>query len=126
VPGAAALPKAELSILLTDDKHIRVINRQWRQKDKATDVLSFPLLEEGEIRALGKIARRKKLSPWYLGDIVISLPRAAAQAEAKRHSVSRELETLLIHGFLHLLGYDHVKDQDAAKMERLERKILGS
>src|SRR5262245_10816607 len=102
VAGAAALRSTEVSILITSDAKIRKINREWRHKDKATDVLSFPLLEEGEIRALGKMARKKKISEWYLGDIVISVDTALRQAKQKKISLREELAILLVHGFLHL------------------------
>ena len=126
VPGAAALPRAELSIVLTSDKKIRSINQKWRNKDKATDVLSFPAQSKQELNALGKLARTNKLkSQWPLGDIVIALETAERQAKEKKLSLNKELEILLTHGFLHLLGFDHeVGEREARRMRRLERKLL--
>ena len=128
VPGAAALKKAELSILLTDDPHIQMLNRDWRGKDKSTDVLSFPQLESDDLKALGKAAKAglRGLPDWWLGDVVISLERAKAQAEENGLSLRQELETLLAHGLLHLLGFDHEKSRNEAnRMRSLENRLLG-
>ena len=119
VPAAAALANAELSILLTDNRGIQSINKKWRKKDKPTDVLSFPLLSVAELKALGPGAE------WPLGDVIISLERAQAQAKEKGVRFDRELKWLLAHGILHLLGYDHeISPQEARKMRRLERALL--
>jgi len=129
VPGALALKKAELSILLTDDAEIQRLNRDWRGKDKATDVLSFPQVEVSGLRALARAVSRngtRALPPWWLGDVVISVERARAQAAANGLSLREELETLLVHGLLHLLGFDHEKGRaDALRMRRLEVQLLG-
>lgn len=126
VPGAAALKKAELSILLTDDPHIQMLNRDWRGKDKATDVLSFPQVESTDLKALERAARAGGIPTWWLGDIVISLQRARVQAKAHGHKLQDELEVLLAHGLLHLLGFDHEKSRaEAKKMRELETKLLG-
>lgn len=108
---------AELSIVLTDDLEIRELNRQYRGKDYATDVLSFALLEdspstEGEI-----------ITP--IGDIVISLDKVIAQAKEYDVNDYQELLRLLIHGILHLLGYDHedVAEEEAEKMRAAEERI---
>jgi rRNA maturation RNase YbeY len=104
-----------------DDAAIRKLNKKWRNKDKATDVLSFPLLSVQEL----------KLAPSHpgalvLGDIVISVPTAKRQAAERGHRLSVELEILLVHGLLHLLGYDHEHSpREAARMRRLEVKLLG-
>jgi len=105
-----------------------MLNRDWRGKNKATDVLSFPQVESDELRQLSKAAKAspRSVPDWWLGDVVISIQRA--QAQAKEHGVSLrdELETLLAHGLLHLLGFDHEKSPaDATKMRRLETKLLG-
>ena len=92
---------AELSLVFTDDAGIRELNRDYRGKDKATDVLSFPQWEDGEWEQAPA-----GLSV-ALGDIVISRERAAAQAESYGHSETRETVFLFVHGLLHLLGYDH-------------------
>ncbi len=100
----------ELSILLTNDAEIRELNRIYRRKDKATDVLSFSQIEgtDGASSAL-------------LGDLVISLDMTAAQAKKYRVTFDRELIRLLIHGLLHLHGYDHEK-VSAAQAQRMRRK----
>lgn len=109
----------ELSILLTDDKEIQELNLAWRGKDKPTDVLSFPSLE-------GR--GRNDPPPVSLGDIVISLETARRQAPRYSASFSAEILRLMIHGILHLLGYDHVKvpPARARQMRRLENKLLSS
>ncbi len=99
------------------------MNYSWRGKNKATDVLSFPQLELKELRGLSKV---KGLGPWELGDIVISLDTAKRQAKERKIPLEKELEILLVHGILHLLGYDHeISPADQRKMERLERTLLG-
>lgn len=95
------LGRPELTLSFVDDPEIRELNRAYRKKDKATDVLSFPLNEKA---ADGN---------FYLGDIVISIPRAREQAAELGHPLVRELEILAVHGFLHLLGYDHDAGHEA-------------
>jgi probable rRNA maturation factor len=108
----------ELSLLLTNDEGIRALNHAYRGEDKPTDVLSFPLWEEqptlpAEGRALP------------LGDIVISLTRAAAQAEELGHSSLREAVFLFVHGLLHLLGYDHERGAEEKDcMFALQKQII--
>lgn len=93
------------------DPTIHILNRQYRGKDKPTDVLSFPLADE--------------LHPELLGDVVISVDTAARQAQRRGHSLREEIQTLLIHGVLHLLGYDHeVSRSEAIRMHRKEREIM--
>lgn len=102
---------AELSLLLTDDAGIRAINRQYRNVDAATDVLSFSLLpatDDAFVTPPGAIAQ--------LGDIVISCERACAQAQERGHSVRQEISELFVHGLLHILGYDHEDAEDASAM----------
>ena len=108
------LPEAILSVLLCDDQYIHPINREYRGKDKPTDVLSFAQ-REGEFAFLDDS---------LLGDVIISIETAERQAKEKQHSLSRELTILLVHGILHLIGYDHIEDADAVIMERKEREIL--
>jgi len=95
--------KEALGVRFCSDREMRRVNRELRQQDKATDVLSFPG-EDG-----------------YLGDVLIALPVARRQAAEARHGTERELKTLLLHGVLHCLGYDHETDQ--GEMERLERRL---
>ena len=104
--------QAELSLALVGNSEIRQLNAKYRKKDYATDVLSFPAAENlpGPIR--------------LLGDVVISVDKARAQAKERGRTLKEELATLLIHGIVHLLGYDHERSaRDARAMGRLERKI---
>jgi probable rRNA maturation factor len=100
----------EVSVLVTDDKEIHELNRTWRQKDKPTDVLAFALDEAGE--SFGPI-----------GDVVVSVERARAQAKSRRVELDHELELLVVHGTLHLLGYDHEEAEEARLMRRRTRQI---
>lgn len=119
VPGARALAGAELSLVLTHNKAIRKLNKTWRRKDKATDVLSFPQWTPEELR------RMQPGQPLPLGDIVISVEYARAEAERRGEKLIDELKRLLIHGFVHLLGYDHeLGPREARRMRRVERYLL--
>ena len=110
-------PDAEVCLVLTDDTGIRNLNRQYRNQDQPTDVLSFPNGKDWvEIHGDG--------GPNLLGDIVISAERAVAQAVSYGHSVEREVVFLTVHGMLHLLGLDHGTDQERARMEKMQRQIL--
>ena len=111
---AASTRPIELAIVLSDDSAIRALNRNWRGKNAPTNVLSFPAATPGKARSA---------SP-YLGDIVIADQTTAREAVAEGKPFNHHLTHLAIHGFLHLLGYDHENDRDAQTMERLERKIL--
>lgn len=114
----------EVSVLITDDENIRMLNAEHRGKDSATDVLSFPMLEFGPDGAIvsGDDSFGGAL---LLGDIVISLPRAYAQAEEYGHSPLREVGFLCAHSVLHLLGYDHEQDEESRKVMRgKEEKAL--
>ena len=114
---------AEISVMFTDNEGIRVLNAQHRGIDRATDVLSFPMLEyddDGEMfDDPGDIE-----DELCLGDIVISLERAAEQAEEYGHSFEREVGFLTVHSMLHLLGYDHMEPEEAAVMEAKQAKAL--
>ena len=108
------LDGVEVSITLTDDESIRELNKNWRGKDKATDVLSFPINEK-------PLGYKYKV----LGDVVISIPYAKRQAEEVGFSYKEEVLRLLIHGILHLLGYDHEKSEEEAKiMFSIQDKIF--
>lgn len=109
--------KVEVSLTLTDDPGIRELNKAYRNMDRPTDVLSFPI-NEGQALATGGNQRR------LLGDIIISTDRAADQALAYGHSYEREMAFLTVHGMLHLLGLDHQRPEEAAHMEELQRQIL--
>lgn len=106
---AVGHPKASLSITLVGDATIRKLNREYRHKDRPTDVLSFPLGD----------ASQQQL----LGDVVISVATAKRQAAEYDATLERELERLLIHGILHLLGHDHHKRDERLRMEREERRL---
>lgn len=103
----------EVSIAFVNDQTIKKLNTKYRQRPSVTDVLSFAE-REGD-----KIPVKKS----YLGEIIISMPQARRQAGQNKHSVQVEIVVLLIHGFLHLVGYDHLTDKQAALMGRLEKKI---
>lgn len=118
---AAATPArardAELSVILTSDRAIRTLNRRWRDRDKPTNVLSFPT----PAPALGKLPRG---APRHLGDIVIAYETVAREARAAGKPLDHHVAHLALHGFLHLLGYDHESHGQAEAMERRERRIL--
>jgi probable rRNA maturation factor len=123
---AAAAParakKAELSVILTSNRAIGALNRQWRGQDKPTNVLSFPAPKQATKRTAKRAATRG--APRHLGDIVIAYEATAAEARAERKPFDHHLAHLAVHGFLHLLGYDHESDSEAEAMERRERMIL--
>lgn len=107
----------EVSLSLVNDEEIRRLNRQYRGIDKPTDVLSFPQMEPGETIEEGE---DEAGPPPHFGDIVISVPRAVAQAREYGHSVERELGFLFVHGLLHLFGYDH--DTEASERDMFARQ----
>ena len=109
------LPEAELSILFIGDRAMRTLNRRYRGKDETTDVLSFSL-REGQFPLI---------QPDMLGDIVISLPVAARHARREGHTINREIDRLLVHGLVHLLGYDHERSpREARRMLRKEHELM--
>jgi len=110
---AASTPRAELAIVLTDDSAIRALNREWRGLDAPTNVLSFPAQ-----------APRGRDAPRHIGDIVIAYQTTAREAKAEEKPFRDHLSHLAVHGFLHLLGYDHETRKDASAMERFEVRIL--
>ncbi|HUH86204.1 MAG TPA: rRNA maturation RNase YbeY [Stellaceae bacterium] len=107
---------AELSIVLGDDALLRRLNRLWRGQDKPTNVLSFPG-EEKPPRAAD--------APLLLGDVVLAFETVLREAEEQRKRPTDHLRHLVVHGVLHLLGYDHVRVAEARRMEALERAVLG-
>ena len=109
---------AELSVSLVDDARMRELNAHYRSKDRTTDVLSFA---EGTADAADPIVPDATA---LLGDVVISVPTAATQAAAGGWSLSEELNRLLVHGLLHLLGYDHEQDAEQARVMRAEERRL--
>jgi probable rRNA maturation factor len=110
----------ELSVTFVDNKRIQEINKEYRHKDAATDVISFALEEMGEdeVEIIGAEM------PRMLGDIIISIERTKEQAEEYGHSFDRELGFLALHGFLHLLGFDHMTEEDEKVMFTKQKEIL--
>lgn len=106
----------QLSLLLTGDEQVRELNREFAGDDHATDVLSFSL-REGEPFVSGDDTNR-------LGEVIVSFETATRQAEEAGHEVENEVAHLLVHGVLHLLGYDHVEPEDETKMRMHERRVL--
>ena len=124
---------AEVNVILTDNAGIRAANKEYRQIDRATDVLSFPLIsyeKAGDWSLLEADANgcadcfHPDSGEAMLGDILISVDRVAEQAERYGHSQKREYASLIVHSMLHLLGYDHMTEAEAAVMEELQRTIL--
>ncbi|MGX6442791.1 rRNA maturation RNase YbeY [Neobacillus sp. K501] len=111
---------SELSVTFVSNERIHEINWEYRDKDAPTDVISFAMEELGE----GEIELTGVDMPRVLGDIIISIPRAREQAEEYGHSFIRELGFLTVHGFLHLLGYDHMTDAEEKQMFTLQKEIL--
>lgn len=155
MPGLAAYRSPiEVSIKLTDDAEVHALNREWRDKDKPTNVLSFPMLEDDEIESLRHpeiasppvhnvigsdtpiYAERIKIlnqvqgevqeMELMLGDIVLAYETCASEAKDKDIPVAHHATHLVIHGMLHLLGHDHIEDDEAESMEALEVKALAS
>lgn len=114
--------KLMITITLTNAENIRKINKQYRNIDKATDVLSFPMFNKDELE--NKIKNKLFEHEDVLGDIIISIPKVEEQAKEYGHSFERELSYMLVHGFYHLMGYDHIKEEDKKEMRPKEEKIL--
>jgi len=118
-------PQVELSLLVTDDATVRELNKTYRGKNKTTDVLSFAL----EADRRGNAAAGFVMPPGeivYLGEVIVSYPKAAEQAVERKHPVEDELALLVVHGVLHLLGYDHDKPVREREMRSMERKVLSA
>ena len=113
----ADIGEAELAVMLTDDSGIRTLNNNWRHIDKPTNVLSFPALQP-----TGSVGPDE--APRMLGDIAIAYETTRKEADDEQKPFDHHLSHLAVHGFLHLVGYDHEKDDDAEAMEALEREIL--
>ena len=109
---------SELTIVLTDDKQVRELNRDYLGIDAPTDVLSFPASEMDESQI------DPETGSAYIGDIIISMPYAAKSAGKAGHSVEAEVQLLVVHGVLHLLGHDHAKPKEKAKMWKAQAEIL--
>jgi probable rRNA maturation factor len=114
------MEQSEVSITFVSNERIQEINREYRDKDTPTDVISFAMEElgEGEVELIGEEM------PRILGDIIISVPKAKEQANEYGHSFIRELGFLAVHGFLHLLGYDHMTKEEEEVMFTRQREIF--
>jgi len=131
VLAAAGAGAAELSLVLVSDRRMRALNRRYRKKDRPTDVLAFPQLERHSAKTSwlrkpqalpGGMSRTL---PMLLGDVVIAMPTAKRQAKDLGHDIREEVTRLLVHGVLHLLGYDHERsERDAQRMAQRENMIL--
>ncbi len=107
--------ESELSLVFTDDASIRTLNSEWRGKDKPTNVLSFPA---------SPVRRGSRRLPPMLGDVILAFETVEREATLEDKPFDHHLSHLLVHGLLHLLGYDHETDEDAEEMEALERRVL--
>ena len=122
--------EAEISVILTDNESIREINRDYRQIDSPTDVLSFPLVDYerpsdfDHVEEASEDYFNPETGELMLGDIVISVEKVEEQAEKYGHSMERELAFLVAHSMLHLCGYDHMEDGEREVMEARQREIL--
>ena len=114
--------KLYITITLTNPENIKEKNKQYRNIERATDVLSFPMFEKDELEQ--KIQNEDFEYPDVLGDIIISIEKVEEQAKEYEHSFERELSYMIVHGFYHLMGYDHIEEEDKKKMRPKEEKIL--
>ena len=121
VEPALANPRLSASILFTTDAEVRELNREWRGKDRATNVLSFPMVSRGELSALAAEG-----TPVLLGDIALASETCAREAAERSIPLADHAAHLLIHGLLHLAGHDHQNDAAAEAMEALEIRALAS
>ena len=110
-----------ISIILTTPENIRKYNKQYRNVDSETDVLSFPMFEKNEVLFLKNIKYREAI-----GDIIISIERVKEQANEYGHSFERELSYMVVHGFYHLMGEDHIEEEDKKNMREKEENVLKS
>ena len=110
-----------INVILTNPENIRKANKEYRNIDKETDVLSFPMFEKKE---LDKMFKKGNITQDILGDIIISIPRVEEQAKEYGHSFEREFAYMLIHGFYHLMGYDHINEEERDEMRKKEENVL--
>lgn len=114
-----------LNVILTNPEMIRQTNEKYRNIDKETDVLSFPMFQKEEIdKIIEKGKEYEEPVEDVLGDIMVSIPKVIEQAKEYGHSVERELAYMIVHGFYHLMGYDHIKEEDKVVMRPKEENIL--
>ena len=119
--SSKAIPPIEVSLVLSDDNFIQGLNSQYRQIDRPTNVLAFPGDDLADC-----LTPHSTSVPALLGDVVVAYESAASEAHDENKSLADHLSHLVVHGTLHLLGYDHENEDDAAVMEALEIKVLGS
>jgi len=120
VEPVLANPRLSASVLFTSDSEIHALNREWRQRDKPTNVLSFPMLERGALEVLAPAG-----PPELLGDVALAYETCAREAADKALSVEEHAAHLIVHGLLHLAGHDHeISEANAEAMEALETKAL--
>ena len=112
--------KLYISVTLTNPEYIRKLNKEYRDIDKETDVLSFPMFEKEEIKDLKDLTFEETL-----GDIVVSIDRVKEQANEYGHSFERELAYMIVHGFYHLMGEDHMVEKEKEQMRKKEENVLG-
>lgn len=126
--GYLKLPEnTEMSVTLMDNEHIHEINKKYRGVDKPTDVISFAIEEDDPDEVPIILPEDEEFDiPKNIGDIMVSMDKVKEQAEYLGHSEDRELGFLVVHGFLHLNGYDHMKEEDEKEMFGLQREILDS
>ena len=106
-----------ISVIISDEEYIKVVNSKYRGIDSVTDVLSFPMFEKNEID-------EAKQSEEVLGDIIVCIPKVISQAEEYGHGFDREFAYMLVHGFYHLMGYDHMEENEKIEMRTKEENIL--
>jgi probable rRNA maturation factor len=117
--------EVELSLLITDNATVRELNKKYRGKDKPTDVLSFALEANTRDDAVAGFVTPPG-DMVHLGEVIISYPKASEQAAERKHSVEDELALLVVHGVLHLLGYDHDRPTRQRKMRSMEQRVLSA
>jgi len=122
LPAVACNRPLELSIVLADNDMVQTLNRDYREKDKPTNVLSFALLDDPDEAQFYQGTD----APLPLGDIILARETVLAETQEQEKALCDHFRHLVVHGTLHLLGYDHIQDEDATIMEALERKILDS
>jgi probable rRNA maturation factor len=122
--------EVEINLLITDDISIQKMNREYRNIDRPTDVLSFPMIEYktpsdfSEVEGAFSDCFNPETGELLLGDIVVSIDKVMEQAENYGHSREREISFLIAHSMLHLLGYDHMEEEDTSIMEKKQKKML--
>jgi probable rRNA maturation factor len=118
------LTPAEMGLVITDNKTIQKLNKIYREKDEPTDVLAFHMMIPGTNQESELVFVGPPDGVHHLGEVVISYPKAVQQAQEQGHSITQELALLIVHGILHLLGYDHALSEEEQRMKAKENEIL--